>query len=227
MLSCGFQGWVTRDFAKAVAVLEEPCRRGAPNACWNLGAQLAAVGKEADVPRALELLGAACREDLSYCVTLGATVRKWHVESRFYDARSLLERACVAREMAACHELAASYADGSLGTSDVARAFNLESNNCVRFNYGPSCDALGHMYRLGQGCDKDEQAGAKLFYAACRDGYGPACDSTGQAAENGWGGPASPDRAVEFYERACDLGEEHGCQRSRELNAPRNGTPGN
>jgi TPR repeat protein len=81
MLSCGLQGWVTQDFAKAVALLEEPCRRGAPNACWNLGAQLAALGKAADVPRALKLLEAACRGDSSYCVTLGAAVRKWHVES--------------------------------------------------------------------------------------------------------------------------------------------------
>jgi TPR repeat protein len=82
------------------------------------------------------------------------------------------------------------------------------------------------MYRLGQGCDKDEPAGARLLYAACRDGYAPACDSTGQATEHGWGGPASPEQAVPFYEQACDGGVEHGCQRLRELNPPRNGTPG-
>lgn len=226
ILGCSLQGWATTDPAKSAALLEEPCRRRAPSACWNLGVQLARAGKEADVPRALELLGAACREDLSYCFELGTTVRKWHVESRFYDARMLLERACVARETEACHELATSYVDGSLGTSDVTRAFNLETNTCLQFNYGPSCDALGHMYQRGQGCDKDDLAAAKLFYAACRDGYGPACESIGEAAENGWGGPASRERAVEFYEYACDKGMDHGCQRARELNAQQNGTPG-
>jgi TPR repeat protein len=78
---------------------------------------------------------------------------------------------------------------------------------------------MGHMFVLGRGHEKDEQAGMYLFYGACTVGYGPACESMGQAMEKGWGVPADPAGAVSYYERACTLGCEHACQRARELGA--------
>lgn len=219
MLGCALAGRFAKDYEQGVALLEAPCARGYTPACGGIGILLYDRGREADVPRATRLLSAACRnDDVAYCSSLAQLVINRKLTALFGDARTQLERACQAKDQESCRLLASAYDQGLLGVTDPERAVAIYSASCNE-GHLPSCDAMGHMFVLGRGHEKDEQAGMYLFYGTCTVGYGRACESMGQAMEKGWGVPADPAGAVSYYERACTLGCEHACQRARELGA--------
>jgi TPR repeat protein len=219
-LGCAMAGALNTDLERSIALLEEPCAQGFLWACGKLGAALFNRGKEADMARAMDLLDKACREDrVSFCGDLGKAVVKLKIEPRFAATLGLLEHACKAKDLDSCYVLAVALEDGSLGTVDYDRAAALNSATCYQLSHLPSCNSLGYMWVLGRGCERNPLQGAWLFYMACNRGYGPSCDSMGEATEKGWGGPASPSKALPFYDRGCELGDEHACQRAKELRA--------
>jgi TPR repeat protein len=219
MLGCSMAGHLTSDHERALALLETPCARGYAPACGNIGVFLYLRGGEADVPRATQLLKAACRaDDVAYCTSFAQLVIKWKLAALYQDAQTQLERACHAQDQDSCQLLASAYDQGLLGVTDPERAMAIYAISCNQ-DHLPSCDAMGHLFVLGRGHEKDEQKGLSIFYGTCALGYGPACESMGQATENGWGTPADSAKAVPYYVRACTLGCEHACQRAHELGA--------
>jgi len=221
MLGCEMAARFAKDYGQALALLEAPCARGHTTACGSIGMSLYERGREADVPRATQLLNAACRnDDVAYCSSFAQLVIKWKLAALYRDVQTQLERACQAKDQESCQLLASAYDQGLLGVTDPERATAIYSATCNE-NHLAACNAMGHMYVLGRGHEKDEQAGMNIFYGLCAMGYGPACDSMGQAVEKGWGVPADPAKAVPFYERGCAQGCEHACQRARELGAQR------
>ncbi len=220
VLGCAMAGVLTKDFERSIALLEEPCSLGYLAACGNLGITLFNRGNKTDVARATDLLAKACHEDHVYfCGTLGEIVIKWKIEPRFAATQALLEHACKEQDLDSCYILAIALEGGSLGTVDHVRAAALHSAKCHQLNHLPSCNSLGYMLVLGQGCEKNPPQGAWYFYEACNRGYGPSCDRMGEATEKGWGGPASPSKALPFYDRGCELGSEQACKRAKELRA--------
>jgi TPR repeat protein len=218
MMGCAMAGSITDDPDRSLALLEEPCKRGYPEACGNIGVVLLNRGRPADASRASQLLESTCRQNRQFCSGFGEIVMNCRLTAKYSAARELLEAACKDKDYASCHVLARSYEDGTLSETDYARAMALNESNC-EIGYLPGCNALGHMFVNGHGCPKDELRGAGLFYGACGRDYGPACDSMGEATEKGWGGPADPIKALPFYDRGCELGDEHACNRAKELRA--------
>jgi uncharacterized protein len=219
MLGCTNAARFAKDHRGAVALLEAPCARGYAPACSVMGLSLYQGGNEADVPRATQLLNAACRDDaVRYCSSYARLVIQWKLAAAYKDAQEQLDRACQARDGESCLLLGSAYDQGLLGVTDPERALASYAAGCMP-KHLPSCEAMGHLYVLGRGTEKNEGAGMQMFYVICGMGYGPGCYSMGQATEKGWGVPAEPDKAVSYYERGCRLGSEQACQRASELGA--------
>jgi TPR repeat protein len=103
--------------------------------------------------------------------------------------------------------------EGTLGIRRLDEGAHWASVACER-GHLPSCNELGYMLVNGEGIEKNQTAGAALFYSACERGFAVACDSMGEAIENGWGFPADAVKAREFYNHACSLGNEYSCKRA-------------
>lgn len=129
-------------------------------------------------------------------------------------AASLLRRACEAGDAATCVSEGRRFLSGEGVPRDRTRAAGLFSSGCdAEQGYGPSCHALGELYRRGFGVEADLAVARRYQQRACGEGDGDGCAALGHLAQHGRGGARDVALARASYERGCDFVSGLACER--------------
>ena len=196
---------------RGVKLLSQACAKSHAESC-NLLAFLHLNAREVsyDANKSLSLYRKSCGfKDPQGCLgaadiySRGLLGRADHV-----SARRFLETSCRLSNATACYRLAEHYEKALGGKQNKARstqlltqAFRLARADCPKT--GPSCHALGLMYKLGRGTKRNATNAFDAFKKGCDRGSGDACFELGIAYGIGSGTRKNRDRSIELYDRAC------------------------
>ena len=214
-------------------------KKKAPD-CLRLGL-LSAQGKEIpqDVPRALELLDAACRAEVPRACYQYGWLLLQHPARAENVARGaeFLEKACKQKDVEACTALGGAYVSGIGVPRDAQRSVKWLDSGCEA-NQSLACATLASLLDTGDGIARDPKRANKLMAKACelgdtamcergcksgdtamceracKSGDGQSCVAWGaQLCCAGPGAAAGVDNADAAYALACDAGAAEGCAR--------------
>ena len=133
------------------------------------------------------------------------------VEPDMEKALQLYRKGCEGWSDWACYQLGSAYEHGRGVAPSPEQSRTFYEKSCGI--YGPSCGALGDMFRDGVGVAKDARMAAELYLRACDHGEPSGCTNLGALYEGGDGIERDWPRAVSQFERAC----YHGRGRSGQV----------
>lgn len=169
----------------STAQLEQSCRNGTAEDCFNLG--LLSFGGGVGWDRARDLFEKACEGGLVQgCFNLGTLLMQGHgFESPKVDrAVKLFKTVCKKGLAWGCLSLGTLYAEGTWGeylSQDTAHAIRLYQQACTG-GLPEGCFALGLLYVKTPSATNSALA-ASLFEKSCAGGYQKACHTAAQFKE--------------------------------------------
>ncbi len=83
-------------------------------------------------------------------------------------------------------------------------------------NYGGGCGALGGLYEIGQGVEKNLIKAAYFYSKACDLNAGLGCRDLGRLYYYGQGVEKNLTKADQYISKACKLGDQEACEALKE-----------
>jgi uncharacterized protein len=171
----------------------------------------------------------------------GATAPATPAAGRPTVETTALDKACAAKDVQACLDLARLYLEGKatgwcdeeLALATLRRTSGVDDKEarkprrqaCERGD-GAACFTLGTMYApRGVGWTSDLDQAAQLFKRACDGGYGLGCVYLGHKYDRGVNATRDEVKAAQLYERGCQAGCPLGCLHLGEAYALARGVP--
>jgi TPR repeat protein len=137
-----------------------------------------------------------------------------------------LEKACEAKQMKACFDVAKMQWRGDVtGWIDWKKAWqafqdgvNIDKDKALAMHQkacdggaAAACYDVGIMYSNGWGVAKDEARGTRSYQKACEGGDPAGCYGFGQSLRQGKGVAKDEARALLAYKKSCDGAYAPGC----------------
>lgn len=197
----------TYDRDAALRVFASACSPARPDACGELGDQLAR-GDADELARGADLLWLACQTQPTWCGALGQVIQQRHPPRNLPPPLALFHRACDGGSPRGCTLVAIELERGVDTTKDEATAARLYDQSC-RQDDRVACAYLAQLTFDGRGVAQDIPRAIAMFHQQCPDGDGPiwrACAGLGRAYEKGIGVPKSATKAFDLLRRSCEYG---------------------
>ena len=138
------------------------------------------------------------------------------------------------RAISACNDALARYPDTPRFQYQLARAYREAKDSAkalsyfrraAEASYVEAQNALGTIYRNGEGIPKDLAQSVAWYAKAAESGHAGAQNNLGFAYENGFGVPKDLATAVSWYRKAAEQGEETAQYNLGVLHAGGRGVP--
>jgi TPR repeat protein len=200
---------VAPDEVASAAYYHRACSLGMLEACVSAGLADVEHQKRNVVDVLADVWGPACEKgSYNACFLAGFVLARDNEKTAIRDVprgRAYLEKACAARYLRACYDIAVLVIE-SRDTSGYAAAHQQLIEGC-RLREEESCHYLGLMEMEGTFGERNERQAAEHFWRACYDGSGESCLAVAYLAAKG-----VVNRDQDFRKNLVDQGCRFGYQ---------------
>ncbi len=211
-------------YAQANVYLEEACRQGVAQGCFQLGnLHRQGTGVDRSPALAASYYERACNAGMGEACTAGGLLcERGDLAVRDLGrAHALYNRGCSAGDVRSCFNAGMQAAGGHGCARDHDQAVALFEQACA-LKSATGCLNGGELLYRERGQQPAQNArAARMFQSACHLGEPTGCMKLGVATLRGVGAPQSRVQARQLFQRACTSGHDDGCYAVRTLDRER------
>lgn len=216
---------VEKDDDKYIVLTKKSCALDNDTACEDIGDHYDETG---EMEMSLQYHLKACELNSAY----GCQQSAWKYSEDLGDKLDFAKahiyntKACDLENGAACNNLGRVY----IGYSDTpdpdvkidkVKGLKLLVSACYDYEIASGCGAAGYAYDEGDGVDKDQALGHKLFVRGCDELEDPSsanCFNLGNSYQYGNDVvKKNKKKAQHYYNKSCELGSESGCDKLQSM----------